>query len=376
MNIARENHTATLLGNGKVLVAGGSVPGGTTNAAELYDPIQGTWTLTDPLPVSVFGHMATLLPSGKVLVTGGVSVTGMTARAEVFDPAMVPNGRWTSVGAMGVARRLHSATLLQNGKVLVAAGQGNGQQQLTSTELFDPTTGRWQSALPLLTPRVAHLAALLPNGKALVAGGEGSNFLVTATTELFDPGLGFDSAWQPVIETIASPLNLGEGLALTGSKFRGVSEGSSGNGAQGSATDGPVVQLCSLNNGQTLFLSPSRWQADGYVSQPVTNFPTGYAQATVFVNGIPSFSKSVLIQRAPSAIVLANPTSFVEGTFQFTFTNTPGAIFSAWATTNFSADSGGWIPIGSPTEIAPGQFQVTDPTAASSPLRFYRVRSP
>lgn len=154
---------------------------------------------------------------------------------------------------MNTPRRFHSATLLPNGKVLVADGQNNGLTPLSSAGLFDPTTGKWTLTAPLHTARVEHLTALLPNGKVLVAGGQDSNFAVTSTSELYDVGLGFATNWQPQIARLTSPFNLGNNLSLTGATFRGLSEGSGGNGSQGSPGDCPVVQLRSIESGQVLF---------------------------------------------------------------------------------------------------------------------------
>src|ERR1019366_363070 len=91
-----------------------------------------------------------------------------------------------------------------------------------------------------------------------------------------------------------SPLNLGSSLVVTGTQFRGVSEGSSGN-SQDSSADYPLVQLRSLESGQTMFLSSTNWGTNSFISLPVWNFPPGYALATMFVNGIQSTSSIVNI---------------------------------------------------------------------------------
>ena len=108
--------------------------------------------------------------------------------------------------------------------------------------------------------------------------------------ELYDVGLGFNASWQPQIATITTPLLSGNSLIIGGSQFRGVSEGSAGNGSQDSAADYPVVQLHSLGNEQTLFLGVTSWSTNSVVTAPVSGFPPGWALATVFVNGIPSQS--------------------------------------------------------------------------------------
>jgi hypothetical protein len=169
-------------------------------------------------------------------------------------------------------------------------------------------------------------------------------------------------------------LNLGTSLSLIGSKFRGLSEGSGGNSSQNSPGDCPVVQLRSLDNGRVLFLSSAAWQTTSYVSLPVTNFPVGYAMATVFANGIPSPSAIFLVAPAPTTIRLTNTRRLGNGSLQFSFTNMPGARFTAQATADLS--SGNWTALGGPVEIGSGQFQFTDSQATNHSQRFYRVTSP
>jgi hypothetical protein len=127
-----------------------------------------------------------------------------------------------------------------------------------------------------------------------------------SSAELYDPGLGFDPAWQPLLTTV-SPSILLDGSALTasGSRFKGISEASGGNAQQNSSSNYPLVQLLSLTNEQTLFLSVDAmagWSDTSFTSTPVTlmtsttsGFPVGYALVTVFTNGIPSQSQFVLV---------------------------------------------------------------------------------
>ena len=85
-------------------------------------------------------HTATLLPNGKVLVAGGYnSTSGYLSSAELYDPA---SGTWTATGSLSTARGYHTATLLPNGKVLVAGGYNSTSGYLSSAELYDPATGR------------------------------------------------------------------------------------------------------------------------------------------------------------------------------------------------------------------------------------------
>ena len=185
LNTARGSHTATLLPNGKVLVAGGNNASGILTSAELYDPASGSWTATGTLNTARDLHTATFLPNGKVLVAGGTNGSAYLTSAELYDPA---SGSWTATGSLNTARGSHTATLLPNGKVLVAGGS-NGSSALTSAELYDPASGSWTATGNLNTARDLHTATLLPNGKVLVAGGViGSSALTSA--ELYDPASG------------------------------------------------------------------------------------------------------------------------------------------------------------------------------------------
>src|SRR5437773_1608538 len=104
------------------------------------DPASGTWTATGNLTTARYGHTATLLPDGKVLVAGGADTSfNPIASAELYDPA---SETWSAVGSLSFARKWHTATLLPDGKVLVAGGN-NGGAFLNSAELYDPASGMW-----------------------------------------------------------------------------------------------------------------------------------------------------------------------------------------------------------------------------------------
>ncbi len=100
----------------------------------------------------------------------------------------------------------------------------------SSAELYDPATGSWSATGSLATGRRYHTATLLPNGKVLVAGGYTGAYLSSA--KLYDPGLGFDPSWQPLLATVSpSVVPGGSSLTASGSRFKGISEASGGNGA-------------------------------------------------------------------------------------------------------------------------------------------------
>ncbi len=190
MATARTEHAAALLANGKVIVAGGLdrpdsvVP---VSSAELFDPTTGTWGVTGNMTSVRQSHSATLLPNGKVLVAGGVGMGIGLATAELYDPA---TGAWTSTGNMTTTRHYHTATTLPNGLVLVVGGRDAAGNVVASAELYDPNSGTWTATGSMATIREFHTATLLSNGKVLVAGGSTGNAIASA--ELYDPGSG---AW-------------------------------------------------------------------------------------------------------------------------------------------------------------------------------------
>jgi len=264
MTTARLNPTATLLTNGKVLLAGGQDSSNAVLAsAELYDPTTGTFSATGAMSTGRFNFFtATLLPNGKVLVTGGndSSYTAL-ASAELYDPT---TGTFSATGSMTTGRYNHSATLLPNGKVLVAAGcyAANGApcQTLASAELYNPATGTFSATGSMAAVRAAHTATLLPNGKVLVAGGADFNSTVSlASAELYDPATGAFSATGSMITGravhSAALLANAEVLVATGYDFSSSStlasaelyDPTSGTfSATGSLTTGRIYQSATL----------------------------------------------------------------------------------------------------------------------------------
>ena len=201
MSIGRGGHTATLLADGTVLVVGGDVGKGYENATptasvERYDPRTNRWSPAAPLAVTRLGHTATLLRDGRVLVAGGrssgaqpapVSDGDTTATAEVYDPAA---DRWAPAGSMpgwrGECCGRQTATLLQGGRVLVT-----GTSQATAA-LYDPAADRWATTGPMTAIRGGSFTATpLPDGRVLVAGGTaysggGDDLGIVASTEVYD----------------------------------------------------------------------------------------------------------------------------------------------------------------------------------------------
>jgi hypothetical protein len=204
----RLDHTATALLDGRVLVAGGAqmvwathpgVGSSYANAfprpvatAEIWDPHARQWQPVGRLPSPRRLHTATRLRDGRILITGGtgeyVARDSLDdhpplATAALFDPA---TGRWSSIAPMGRPRFGHAATLLHDGRVLVIG-------PATSTEIWDPGSGRWTEGPPLNLPRQRHEAVTLSDGRVLVAGGPESCNESTDVSEVLDQAA---TRWQ------------------------------------------------------------------------------------------------------------------------------------------------------------------------------------
>ena len=147
--------------------------------------------------------------------------------------------------------------------------------------------------------------------------------------------------------------------------------------SQDSATDYPVVQLRSIENGRSLYLLTTNWSTNTFVSLPVWGFQPGYTLATVFANGIPSTSSIVNISvPIPVAAILTSAQKTNGGPFMFSFTNNVGTLCGVMATTNLALPLANWSILGAAPEISPGRFQFADSQAKSCLRRFYRVLSP
>ncbi|AUX46017.1 uncharacterized protein SOCE26_075200 [Sorangium cellulosum] len=192
MSTARAYHTATLLRSGQVLIAGGYGPGGHLAYAELYKPASGSFRAIGSMTTARERHTATRLPSGDVLVAGGWGQRGAVEYAEVYHRA---GARWEQLrGTMIHPRAGHTATLLRNGRVLLTGGV-TMDGPLANAELFDPdATARdthgdimyFSLAASMLHARTGHIATLMPDGRVLVAGGADTSGPLSSA-EVYDP---------------------------------------------------------------------------------------------------------------------------------------------------------------------------------------------
>ncbi len=211
MSTTRQQHTATALPSGALLVTGGNygsdyagLANDVFNTAELYDPTSNAWSSAGTMSSPRYEHTASLLANGMVLVAGGnnlvrtCSCTTFVSSADLYNPA---TNSFTPTGALVTARYAHTATVLANGMVLVAGGFGgatstlqSGGAALTSAELYNPTSGTWTATGSMTTARMNHTATLLASGEVLVAGGY-TGTATTATAEIYNPVSG---TWGPL----------------------------------------------------------------------------------------------------------------------------------------------------------------------------------
>jgi Kelch motif len=311
----RASHSATLLANGKVLIAGGSTGSGVLQSAELYDPQRDVFTPAGNMITPRYWHSSTLLPNGKVLIAGG-SAGGIvkTKTAELYDPA---TGSFVATGSMIGIRQCHQGHLLKNGKVLLVGGSFDGPTQGPVAELYDPIYGtlsavgdyidtHWsalntcQGAASTTLPDGRVLIAweggwidiydpslntfahagppccsggyndglptvtLLMNGKVLLAGGADDSGIRT-TAQIYDPATGVftrtGNMATPRADHSASLLPDGRVLIAGSSVFGGTTRASAelydpGSGTFSSAGDMTIPRCCHtstlLNDGRVL----------------------------------------------------------------------------------------------------------------------------
>ncbi|MFZ3495477.1 Kelch repeat-containing protein [Streptomyces sp. 5.8] len=228
LNEARYGHSATLLSDGRVLVAGGERPRspgtpGTLASAEVYDPVTAAWTRTGEMSDARWHHGAVALPDGRVLAVGGITTTGPVRAGsvgvcETYDPQ---SGTWTPAGTLRRARFAHQTVLLPDGTVLAVGGCDPWSADdarfdpysLSSVERYDPVGGAWYPEPPLPWGRGYHRALLLDSGEVLVCGGADSACLDVgfASALRYDP---LARVWSP-----AGPMRTGRwsfGAALLG----------------------------------------------------------------------------------------------------------------------------------------------------------------
>ncbi len=370
MAIGRTTQTATLLSNGKVLVTGGHVSSATSTAScELYDPATGTWITTGAMATARGSHTATLLLNGKVLVAGGFNrnTSSAVSGGELYDPAL---GTWTTTTSMATMRNNHTATLLLNGKVLVTGGALDSAQysSLSSAEVYDPGFGTWTTIGSMSYGRQFHTATLLPDGRVMVAGGGNVGYF-TASAEIYNPATGTWSATGALgfARGIHSATLLPDGKVLAvGGNFNdsfGLNARFSAelyDSASGAWTATGPLNVARATHTATLLPSGRVLVAAGY-----------------YVPNNVQLSSAEFYASAAGPITLLHPQRLPGGAFQFAFTGAANGTHTILAAANLAAPLSNWTALGVAPEFSPGLFLFTNAQGTNShPQQFYRVRSP
>ncbi len=409
-------HSATLLPSGQVLIAGGYDDAGSTTNAELYNPATKSWTMTGGMNDPRGASTATLLTNGQVLAAGGFFSQlgypfGILASAELYNPA---TGAWTKTGSMANARSGHTATLLPNGQVLVAGGNGDAGT-LTNCELYDPSTGTWSATGGMNVPRAFHVATLLPNGLALAAGGDTNN---PSTSELYDPAT---RTWtittNPMITNcfLSTATLLPNGQVLVAGGYRSNVPGAISNAelfdpatqtwtasatplnmARGEHTaillpDGLVLvaggysnseYVGAVSSAETYNPATGIWTLTNQMSSPRGDFTaTTLTNGDVLVAGgyadLGTFLAATELYGPNSTTLNLNGTMLEpSGAFQLGFAAFPHSVNTLLSSTSLAQPPPDWAQLGAPGELSPGLFFFTDTEATNYPARYYRVRSP
>jgi hypothetical protein len=178
--------TATLLTNGKILVAGCATAGQCNVVApELFDPQSETFVVTGPMVDKYFpdyGYTATLLTNGKVLFLGS-NDWSEPSDAEVYDPS---SGTFTAMGGP-VSQEVVPASRLTDGSVLIAGGQVPGGNGSAGAELYVPASGTFEFAGEMTVIRHSHAATPLPDDTVLITGGFSVWPEPTSSAEVYQP---------------------------------------------------------------------------------------------------------------------------------------------------------------------------------------------
>jgi NHL repeat/Galactose oxidase, central domain len=308
MSVGRSGSTVTLLDNGKVLVAGGYGLSKNLASAELYDPSTGTFSATGDMTSALAATLATLLPDGRVLIVSSTASNDGSAPAatQLYDPA---TGTFTSGSSALTISRPFTATLLNNSKVLITGGNGPMPGSLTNyaAELYDPLTGVFTSAGKMSGAHSFPSATLLTDGRVLLAESRcGNDPADLRGNELYDPLTGTFSAIQDTLSCITVGPRadlLSNGQVLLGGTVYDPSAGTFTSGPEvvhwGYAatllTDGTLLIAGGEPlNCYPLFFCEDLSIPDVYLRDPATGtfgftgfmaFPRDYAQATFLPDG-------------------------------------------------------------------------------------------
>jgi len=333
MSVGRYWHTATLLNDGTVLVAGGraATTSGGTSTAEIYDPSTGEFTPTGSMAAVRSLQTATLLQNGQVLIAGGqagfanFSFIGDLASAELYDPI---SGGFALTGAMNTARDGHSATLLGNGEVLIAGGTTYSSSflPLDSAEIYSPVSGSFVFAGNMTSSRNGNTATLLNNGEVLLTGGE---ITTTSLTSLFSAELAIlntasiQAACPPQYLATCPTLDFGFAIVPRGASIDPV------------ATSTRSITVTDDGSSDVVFSSDSFSLAGASDFALDSSPPSGACSATTTLT--PTQSCQLYVQFTPSATASESATLSIaggpsvdlqgigmNGFYQFNYSEDPG----------------------------------------------------
>ena len=199
MVIARRGHSATPLGNGRIILIGGENESGAVSASEIFDPISGTFCLGAKSLEARADHTAVLLTDGRVLVVGGRSGSSRLLSTEIYDPI---SNSFSKGPSLKQARAGHTGSVLSDGRFLVLGGEEDG-----TAEIFDPATQSFTLLnARMITVRSYHAAIQLLSGKVLMAGGLDLDGNPLSSAEIFDPqGMSFSAVSNEMHTQRTSP---------------------------------------------------------------------------------------------------------------------------------------------------------------------------
>jgi hypothetical protein len=334
--VGRNRHTATLLADGRVLLAGGTNSYGYFYSAEVYDPATGTFSAVGPTLPMTSGQTATRLLDATVLLVGGGSgtlVDGVEqplAGSLLFDPAA---GTFSGGPVMGTARAFPAATLLPSGQVLIAGGLGwldANLVHLASAELYDPATHSFRPTGSMVNARAGFssgfTATLLPNGKVLMVGDDA----FTTSAELYDPTTGIFTSTGSMtamrMDLTATLLGNGKilvaGRGLTGTGSADLYDPATGSFTAIGSFDGIVGSHTAtlLPDATVLFIGGG---LDGGSYNNGSTYAWIYDPANGSVRDTGSLAVARLYQ---SATLLANGKVLVAGGLNY-FVASPGELY-------------------------------------------------
>jgi hypothetical protein len=366
LNNARGFATATALMDGRVLIEGGWAAGGALSTAELYDPLLGIFLPTDDLNVGRVRNTATLLNGGNVLIAGGKDSGGnILASGEIYAPT---TGTFGLTGPMNIARGEHAATLLTNGTVLLEGGfacqpsncAATEVSVTSSAEIYDPSAATFTATGDLNIARQVHTASLLANGAVLVAAGWTPGLSGITSAELYIPSTLAPTNLASIALTPASPtLLLGTSLNLVSIGIFSDSSTQTLASAIWSSSDNTVATVTSNAGGNSGVLNDSANYGTvlgvGAGTSTVSACTGSICGSTVVTVISPGSAQSFSLSAYPTSASVS-----AGGTATFQLTIAPQAGFNQ----NVSLSCAG-IPANARCTISPATMSV-DGTASSA----------